>query len=105
MTARESTKPRPAFLREAVLPVVVLIVMIRESLVRFEGTAHIPLLLAAAVAALVGLRIGHRWASIEAGIIEGISIGLKAILILMVIGMLIGTWIASGIVPVLIYHG
>jgi NhaC family Na+:H+ antiporter len=105
MTAHESAKPRPAFLREAVLPVVVLIVMIRESLVRFEGTAHIPLLLAAAVAALVGLRIGHRWASIEAGIIEGISIGLKAILILMVIGMLIGTWIASGIVPILIYHG
>jgi NhaC family Na+:H+ antiporter len=99
------TTPRPSSLWEALIPVVALIVMIRESLVRFEGTAHLPLLLAAAIAALVGLRIGHRWTSIEAGIVEGIAIGLKAILILMVVGMLIGTWIASGIVPILIFHG
>jgi NhaC family Na+:H+ antiporter len=96
---------RAAALWEALIPVVALILMIRESLVRFEGTAHMPLLLAAALAALVGLRMGHRWSSIEAGIVEGIAIGLKAILILMVVGMLIGTWIASGIVPILIYHG
>ena len=79
--------------------------MIREALVRFEGTAHIPLLLAAGVAALVGLRVGHRWHSLEAGIVQGIAIGLKAIMILLVVGMLIGTWIAAGIVPILIYHG
>jgi NhaC family Na+:H+ antiporter len=102
---KPQTKPRAATLWEALVPVIALIVMVRESLVRFEGTAHIPLLLGAATAALVGWRIGHHWNSIEAGIVEGISIGLKAILILMVIGMLIGTWIASGIVPVLIYHG
>jgi NhaC family Na+:H+ antiporter len=96
---------RPAALWVALIPVVALIVMIRESLVRFEGTAHLPLLLAAAIAALVGWRLGHRWTDIERGIIEGIAIGLKAILILMVIGMLIGTWIAGGIVPILIYHG
>src|SRR5690606_10520608 len=82
-----------------------LIVMIRESLVRYEGAAHIPLLLAAAIAALVGMRAGHRWKNIEEGIIEGVSVGLKPILILLVVGMLIGTWIAGGIVPILIYHG
>lgn len=100
-----SAVPRPARLWEALIPVVALIVMIRESLVRFEGTAHIPLLLAAAVAALAGWRSGHRWKSIEEGIVEGIAIGLKAVLILMVVGMLIGTWIAGGIVPMLIFHG
>jgi len=106
MKPPEPTSPvREASLWHALIPVTTLIVMIRESLVRFDGTAHIPLLLAAAIAALVGLRIGHRWDSIEAGIVEGISIGLKAILILMVVGMLIGTWIAGGIVPILIYHG
>ncbi len=97
--------PRPATLWHALVPVVTLIVMIRESLVRYDGTAHIPLLLAAAVAAAVGWRLGHRWQSIEDGIVEGIAVGLKAVLILMVVGMLIGTWIAGGIVPFLIYHG
>lgn len=97
--------PRAAALWEALIPVVALIVMIRESLVRFEGTAHLPLLLAAGIAALVGVRLGHRWSAMEAGIVEGIAIGLKAVLILMVVGMLIGTWIAGGIVPILIYHG
>ncbi len=99
------TTTRTASLWEALVPVVALIVMIRESLVRFDGTAHLPLLLAAAIAAVIGLRLGHRWIDLERGIIEGIAIGLKAILILMVVGMLIGTWIASGIVPILIFHG
>jgi NhaC family Na+:H+ antiporter len=103
-TATKPQKNRPAFLWEALFPVVVLIVMIRESLVRYEGAAHIPLLLAAAIAALVGMRAGHRWQDIEEGIISGVSVGLKPILILLVVGMLIGTWIAGGIVPILIYH-
>jgi Na+:H+ antiporter, NhaC family len=103
--APAAIQARPARLWEALVPVVLLIIFIRESLVRYEGTAHIPLLLAAAAAALLGVRMGHRWADIEHGIIEGITIGLKAILILMIIGMLIGTWIAGGVVPMLIYHG
>jgi NhaC family Na+:H+ antiporter len=80
-------------------------VMIRVSLVNLEGTAHIPLLLAAALAALIGRGIGHSWHDIEQGILGGIVIGLKAILILLVIGTLIGTWIAAGIVPILIDYG
>lgn len=103
--AATSSSHRPARLWEALLPVVVLIILIRESLVRYESTAHLPLLLAAAVAAIVGGRLGFRWGEIEDGIIEGIRLGLKAILILLVIGMLIGTWIAGGIVPIMIYHG
>ncbi len=98
-------KARPARLVEAMVPVVVLMVVLREALVRFDGTAHIPLLLAAAVAAMMGLRLGHRWEALEQGAVDGITIGLKAVLILLVVGILIGTWIASGIVPVLIYHG
>ena len=55
-TTTEPKKVRPAFLWEALIPVVMLIVMIRESLVRYEGAAHIPLLLAAAIAALAADR-------------------------------------------------
>ncbi|YCM44522.1 Na+/H+ antiporter NhaC [Verrucomicrobiaceae bacterium 227] len=101
----ESPKVREARFWEAILPVIALVVMIYLSVVKFETSAHIALLLATAVAALVGLRIGHRWSKIEDGIIDGISVGMKAILILMVIGMLIATWILSGVVPIMIYHG
>ena len=107
MTATSSSPPttRPAALWEALIPVIALMVMIRVSLVNLEGTAHIPLLLAAALAALIGRGIGHAWHDIEQGILGGIVIGLKAILILLVIGTLIGTWIAAGIVPILIDYG
>jgi Na+:H+ antiporter, NhaC family len=105
MTFVTPTTTRPAMLWEALIPVIALIIMIRVSLVDLDGTAHIPLLLSAALAALVGRCIGHRWHDIEQGILGGIVVGLKAILILLVIGTLIGTWIASGIVPILIYYG
>ena len=99
------TSIRPARFREALIPVVALIVMIYVSVVRFDASAHIALILAAAVASGVGLWIGHSWKVIEKGLVDGIAIGLKAILILLVVGMLIATWIQSGIVPVMIYYG
>ena len=70
-----------------------------------EWDPHIPLILAAVVASIVGLFLGNSWKEIENGIVEGISVGMKAILILCVIGVMIGTWIASGIVPIMIYYG
>jgi NhaC family Na+:H+ antiporter len=80
---------------------VLLFVQIRV----FEGTAHLPLILASVVAAVTAGALGYGWKEIEAGIAEGIAVALRAILILMVVGMLIGTWILSGIVPILIDYG
>lgn len=100
-----ATSHRSSLFWEALIPVVTLIVMIYVSVVRFEASAHIALILAAAVASGVGLWIGYSWKEIEKGLVDGIAIGLKAILILLVVGMLIATWIQSGIVPVMIYHG
>jgi NhaC family Na+:H+ antiporter len=69
------------------------------------GELHIPLILAAAVAAIVAIRNGYKWKFLENGIIAGISRAMQACLILMVVGMLIGSWIAAGIVPAMIYYG
>ena len=103
-----TVKPRDSSLLPALIPVLALILLIGGN-AWIHGDAewapHIPLVLAAAIAAIVGLSIGTPWQSIENGIIDGISIGMKAILILCVIGIMIGTWIASGIVPVMIYYG
>lgn len=96
---------RPPRIWEALVPVIALIAMIFVSVIKFETSAHVALILATAVSGGVGLWIGHSWRVIEEGILEGIAIGLKAILILLVIGMLIATWIQSGIVPIMIYHG
>jgi Na+:H+ antiporter, NhaC family len=96
---------RPANVWQALVPVGVLIASVLLVVVRWDGTAHVPLLCATAAAAFVGRLLGHGWQQMEQGIVDGIAIGLKATLILLVIGMLIGTWIASGIVPALIYHG
>ena len=71
----------------------------------FEGSGHLPLVLAAAVAAVVARSHGHPWKDIESGMVEAIRMAMRAILILLVIGMLIGTWLASGVVPALIDWG
>lgn len=72
---------------------------------KFEGTGHIPLLLAAAVGGLVARAYGWKWETLEAGIAHAIKMALAAILILLVIGMLMGTWLVSGVVPALIDWG
>lgn len=90
---------------EALIPVAALIVLIGGNIFLFGGDPQIPLVLATAVATLMGLRLGHRWEAIQDGIVDGIMIGMKATLILLVVGMVIGTWIASGVVPILIYYG
>lgn len=71
----------------------------------FHGTGHIPLILAATVAAVIAKMYGYSWAQLEEGISNAISMSLPAILILFVIGMLMGTWIASGVVPAMIVLG
>lgn len=90
------------------IPVLALIGFLIGNALLHDGEdwdPHIPLILAAAVASIVGLFLGNSWKEIENGIVEGISVGMKAILILCVIGVMIGTWIASGIVPIMIYYG
>lgn len=94
----------------SLIPVVVLILMLGYSLFGLgldldTGGSHIPLILGAAVASIVAAYLGYSWKEIQRGLVQGINLALGAILILMTIGMLIGTWMASGIVPAMIYYG
>ena len=101
----EPSKGRDARIWEALIPVQSLVGLIYVSVVELETSAHLALIAAGAIAALVGLWIGHPWKTIETGITDGIAVGMKAILILIIIGILIATWILSGIVPIMIYYG
>ncbi len=71
----------------------------------FHGSGHVPLVLGAAYAAVLARAYGHRLISLEAGIHHAIATAMPAMLILLMIGMLMGTWLASGVVPALIYAG
>ena len=103
--AAKASEPREARLWEALIPVAILIVALAANLGLYGGQPHIPLVLGTIVACLSGLALGHSWRMIEEGMVKGIAIALKAILILIIIGMLIGSWIASGVVPLLIFYG
>jgi NhaC family Na+:H+ antiporter len=104
--------PHPIPARLALVPVLALIGFLALVILvvprwspGFEGTGHLPLVCAAAVAALVARAHGHRWPALERGIVGAIQLAMGAVLILCVIGVLMGTWIAGGVVPALIHWG
>jgi len=106
----EALQKRPPSLRQALLPILVLIALLALSVYLFGdgaagGPSQIALMLAAAVGALVGMRNGYSWREMQGGIVHGISLAMGAILILLVVGSVIGTWILSGVVPTMIYYG
>lgn len=97
---------REASLIEALIPIVVLIGVLIPSILIFGESPHIPIVAATAVAVLIATQLlGYTWNELEEGILKTINMGMQAILILMIIGMIIGTWIASGVVPTMIYYG
>ncbi len=69
------------------------------------GANQLALLLAASLAAIIGVRNGFKWKEILNGVSKSIASTTPAILILLLIGSLAGTWLISGIVPTMIYYG
>ncbi len=95
---------------QALLPVMLLIGMLSANVAIFSDNAtygpnQIALILAAALAGLVGMKLNYTWEQMEDGIVLSIKSALPAILILLLIGSLSGTWLLSGVVPSLIYYG
>jgi Na+:H+ antiporter, NhaC family len=99
-----NTKRKP-FLWEALIPVFALVVFLSVAIIKYEGSAHVPLMFSALVAAIMASRLGFKWDEIEKGIIDTISMSMQAIIILIIIGTVIGSWILSGTVPAMIYYG
>ena len=107
-TSVSNTVNKPSLL-DALIPVIVLIAMLAAAVYAFGldsfGPNQVALIMAAAVAALIGIKNGISWAEIERGMIDTISVSLQSILILLMVGSLIGSWILSGTVPSMIYYG
>ncbi len=107
----ESTlPPKNIPLWMAVLPIVVLIVLLVINVLLYTDNAsygpnQIALLLAAAVAAVLGLLLKFPFKSMLAGIVKSLESSMTAMLLLLLIGSLTGTWMISGVVPAMIYYG
>src|SRR5690606_12134186 len=69
------------------------------------GANQISLLLAAGIAAIIGLRNGLAWDEIQGALVHGVSIAVVPIFILLAVGALIGTWRLSGTGPMMIAYG
>lgn len=94
----------------AVLPIIVLVGMLVLNVKIYGedatyGPNQIALLIAGAVAALIGLRLNYSWEELQKGIVKSIKTALPAMIILLLIGALAGTWMISGVVPTMIYYG
>ena len=75
------------------------------SVFAFETYPHFALVLGSACAGICAYAYGHSWETIREGFKASIARTLPSIIILLIIGMLIAVWIASGIVPALMYFG
>jgi len=90
---------------QVLLVVVAGLGIIMYSIFFSYGELHMPLLFAAALAALVGVINKWKWAYIERGILSGIDRSMQACLILLLVGIIVSTWKAGGVIPSMIYYG
>ena len=107
---KESKSPAKPSLFLSLLPVAVLIVLLTASVIFFGenssyGPNQIALMLAAVVAAALGLKLGFNWQTMQDSMVHGVSLSIGAVFILLAVGALIGTWMMAGIVPTMIYYG
>ena len=96
---------RNANFAEALFTFASLTIIMFISIIKYEESPHIPMLIGVLIASLVAIKIGYSWKFIENSMIKGISQAMQSIIILAIIGVLIGIWILSGVVPTMIYYG
>ena len=94
----------------AIVPIVVLISLLVINVRLYSDNAtygpnQIALLLAAAVAAVLGLTLKIPFSDMLDGIIKSLESSMSAMLLLLLIGSLSGTWMISGVVPAMVYYG
>lgn len=95
----------------SIVPLAVLVILLALAIKLFGGDAiaggsQLSLLAASAVCTALAIGIyRHSWEELEDAIVANIRSATPAMIILLMIGMIAGTWMASGIIPSLIYYG
>ncbi|MEO4052725.1 Na+/H+ antiporter NhaC [Solibacillus sp. CAU 1738] len=89
----------------SVIPILTLIISAASSIFFWKAGMHIPLMIGVIVASIIALISGWSWHEVEKMMVNGVSRALPAVFILLIIGIIVGTWIASGVIPTMIYYG
>ena len=94
----------------SLLPLIVLIVLLAHNVFVFgddalSGSNQFILLIGAAIAAIVGFYYDTSYKEMLIKVADNFQSVAGAILILLFVGALAGTWLASGIIPAMIFYG
>lgn len=89
----------------AVIPILTLIAAASMSVFVWKTGMLMPLLIGVFAAALVARGAGFHWDAIQKMMVNGVSRALPAVFILLLIGIIVGSWMASGVIPTIIFYG
>ena len=93
------------------VPLVVLVILLALTINLFgadaiAGGSQLSLITASAVCTAMAMGIYRRkWQELEEAVVHNMKSATPALIILLLIGAIAGTWMASGIIPTLIYYG
>jgi NhaC family Na+:H+ antiporter len=108
MSNKNIKNPSPLI---SLIPLSVLVILLALTIKLFgadaiAGGSQLSLLTASAVCTAMSILIyGRKWVDLEESIIRNMRSATPALIILLLIGATAGTWMASGIIPSLIYYG
>ncbi|MDC1090523.1 Na+/H+ antiporter NhaC [Emcibacteraceae bacterium] len=84
---------------------ILMISFIAVSMLYLELPTRLTLLLTIILMSIVCFCLGHSAVSVEKYIVNGIRKSGLVVAILLMIGCVVGSWIASGIIPSIVYYG
>lgn len=90
---------------QALVPVIITSGLLLLASTTLHTSMHVPLLIGAASAVIIAMTLGYHFHEIQEMMVQGVSGILPVIFILILVGALMGIWIASGIVPAMVYYG
>jgi len=100
---KENLSTPPLWL--VLIPIIVTIILLGYSVFVLDAQPHFSLFLGGTTAGLCAYFYGFSWITIREGFKNAIARTIPSLIILLIIGMLVGVWIASGIVPAIMYYG
>ena len=108
MSNKNIKNPSPLI---SLIPLSVLVILLALTIKLFgadaiAGGSQLSLLTASAVCTAMSILIyGRKWMDLEESILKNMRSATPALITLLLIGAIAGTWMASGIIPSLIYYG
>lgn len=90
---------------KSIIPLLGLIIAAACSIFIWDAGMNFPLIIGVILASAVAVSCGWNWNQVQQMMVNGVTRALPAVFILLVIGTIIGSWIASGVIPTMIYYG